>query len=94
MKNSRTSPLACGLSLAVTVAVLYLACAVVVAFAPESMVVAARLIVHGLNVSGIEPGPHGLSWSAVAAGTSVTASYAFVAGTLFGFVHRWIGGEP
>ena len=89
MASSSATPLTCGLSLAVTTAILYIACAVVVAVWPGAMVAALGTIVHGLNVSGAAPSMDALSWSAVAVGTCVAAAYAFVAGLLFGFVHRW-----
>ena len=92
MTTTRSLPLSCGLSLALTAAVLYLGCALVVALVPGSMVTALGLIVHGLSLSGLSPAGGTLSWSAVLMGTFAIAGYAFVAGALFGVVHRWIGG--
>jgi hypothetical protein len=93
MKPTHASPLSCGLSLAVTAALLYLACALVVAWFPGSMVAALDLIVHGLSLSGLSPAVGQLRWGAVLIGTVAIAGYAFVAGTLFAAVRRWIGDE-
>jgi hypothetical protein len=51
------------------------------------------LIVHGFDLSGLSPAQGGLHWQAVLIGTLTIAGYAFVAGTLFAAVHRWIGGD-
>lgn len=93
MSTNRLSPLSCGLSLAVTVALLYLGCALIVAWAPGALAAGLGLIVHGLSVSGLSPAVGELRWGAVVIGTLAVAGYAFVAGTLFGVVHRWIGGD-
>lgn len=93
MSANRLSPLSCGLSLAVTAALLYLGCALVVAWAPGVLAAGLGLIVHGLSLSGLSPAVDELRWSAVLIGTLAVAGYAFVAGTLFGVVHRRIGGD-
>jgi hypothetical protein len=92
MTSSRWSPLSCGLSLAVTAALLYLACALVVAWSPGALAAGLGLIVHGLSLSGLSPAVGELRWGAVLVGTLAIASYAFVAGALFATVHRWLGG--
>jgi hypothetical protein len=86
------SPQSCGLSLALTAALLYLACALVVALAPGALLAGLRLVVHGLSLSGLSPAVDELRWGSVLVGTVAVAVYAFVAGVLFGAVHRWIGG--
>lgn len=93
MSITRSLPLSCGLSLALTAAVLYLGCALVLALAPGAMVAGLGLIVHGLSLSGLSPAAGGMSWSAVLIGTFAIAAYAFVAGALFGAVKSWIRGD-
>ena len=93
MTIARMSPLSCGLSLAVTAALLYLACAVVVALDPGALAAGLRLIVHGLSLPELAPAAGGLSWTAVMIGSLAIAGYSFIAGVLFGVMHRWIGGS-
>lgn len=93
MTSTRVSPLSCGLSLAVTAALLYLVCALIVAWSPGALAAGLGLIVHGLSLSGLSPAVGELRWGAVLVGTVAVAGYAFVAGALFGVVHRWTGGN-
>lgn len=93
MTTARLSPLSCGLSLAVTAVLLYLACAAMVAWSPGALAAGLGLIVHGLSLSGLSPAVGELRWSAVLIGSLAIAGYAFVAGALFATVHRWIGGN-
>ena len=87
MTRPRQSPLSCGLSLSVTAVLLYLACALIVAWSPGA------LVVHGLSLSGLTPAVGELRWSAVLIGSLAIAGYAFVAGALFTIVNRLIGGN-
>lgn len=93
MTTARLSPLPCGLSLAVTAVLLYLACAVIVALSPGALAAGLGLIVHGLSLSGLSPAIGELRCGAVLIGTLAVSGYAFVAGALFGAVHRWFGGS-
>ncbi|OGT54731.1 MAG: hypothetical protein A3E01_18615 [Gammaproteobacteria bacterium RIFCSPHIGHO2_12_FULL_63_22] len=92
MNTASLSPLRCGLSLAVTATLLYVGCALVVAWAPGALAAGLGVIVHGLSLSELTPAVGQLRWGAVLIGTLAVAGYAFVAGALFGAVHRWIGG--
>lgn len=87
MTSSRLSPLSCGLSLALTAALLYLACALVVAWSPGALAAGLGLIVHGLSLSGLSPAVGELRWGAVLVGTLAIAGYFALIMT--GFLVQW-----
>ena len=93
MKRIRSMSFSCGLSLALTAAVLYLGCALVVAVAPGTMVDVLGLIVHGLSLEGLSPAADAVSLSGVLMGTLAISGYAFVTGAIFGAFRSWIGGD-
>jgi hypothetical protein len=93
MKRIRSMSFSCGLSLALTAAVLYLGCALIVALAPGTMVDVLGLIVHGLSLEGLAPADGTMSFSGVLIGTLAISGYAFVAGAIFGAFRGWIGGD-
>lgn len=84
--TSRSRPLSYALTLAMTVGVLYLACAVVVALVPGALAAALGLVLHGLNLSFSAAAVEGMTWSRVLFGTLALGAYAFIAGGVFGFV--------
>lgn len=90
LTTPRNRPLSYALSLAVTVGMLYLACAVVVALVPGALAAALGLVLHGLNLSFSAAAVEGMTWSRVLLGTLALAAYAFIAGGAFGFVRDGI----
>jgi len=90
MRTTRGSRLACGVSAAVTAVLLYLACALVVAWSPGALAAGLGVIVHGLSLAGLSPDVGELRWGAVLIGSLAIAGYAFIAGVLFATVHRWM----
>ena len=90
LATPRSRPLSYALTLAVTVGVLYLACAVVVALVPGALAAALRLVLHGLNLSLSPAAVEGMTWSRVLLGTLAIGAYAFIAGGVFGFVRDGI----
>jgi len=85
---NRLNPVAIGLSLAITVGLLYLLCALVVAVAPGALSAAIGLVVHGLNLAPLTQQVPPVSPTAVLVGLLAIMVYSFVAGLLFGVVNN------
>ena len=83
----RLSPLQNGLALALTVGLLYVACAVLVIIAPEATPTVVRLVVHGLDTGAVAISSSPPALPSVAVGLVLISAYSFVAGALYG----WIG---
>jgi len=88
---NRLNPAATGLSLAITVGLLYLLCALVVAFAPDALMAALGLVAHGLNLAPLMQQVAPISPTAVLVGLLAIMAYSFVAGLLFGLVNNMLG---
>ena len=85
---TRINPAKLGLSLAVTVGLLYLLCALAVAIAPGSLAAALGLVTHGLNIAPLTQSVAPISLSAVLGGLLALTAYGFIAGLLFGLVNN------
>lgn len=85
---NRLNPVTTGLSLAITVGLLYLLCALVVAFAPGALMAALGLVAHGLNLAPLTQQVAPISLPAVLVGLLALMAYSFIAGLLFGLVHN------
>lgn len=87
----RLNPTATGLSLSITVGLLYLLCALVVAFAPGALMAALGLVAHGLNLAPLTQQVAPISSAAVLLGLLAIMAYSFIAGLLFGLVNNMLG---
>ena len=85
---NRINPATNGLSLAITVGLLYLLCALMVAIAPGSLSAALGLVAHGVNVGSLTQQVAPISLSAVLVGLLAVMAYSFIAGLLFGLVNN------
>lgn len=85
---NRLSPAATGLSVAITVGLLYLLCALMVVIAPGALSVAFGLVVHGLNIVPLTQQVPPISLPAVLVGLLAILVYSFIAGLLFGLVNN------
>ncbi|MER2165919.1 MULTISPECIES: DUF5676 family membrane protein [Stenotrophomonas] len=85
---NRLNPITTGLSLAITVGLLYLMCALVVAFAPGAFMAALGLVAHSLNLAPLMQQVAPMSLTAVLVGLLVIMAYSFIAGLLFGLVNN------
>lgn len=85
---SRLNPITTGLSLAITVGLLYLLCALVVTFAADAFMAALGLVAHGLNLAALTQQVAPIRLTAVLGGLLALMVYSFVAGLLFGFVNN------
>lgn len=92
MRRACSRPVSYGLTLAVTVGLLYLACAAIVALVPGALAAALSLVLHGLSLS-LSPAPvEELTWTGLFLGTLTLVAYAFAAGAVFGLAQAWF--EP
>lgn len=73
-----------GAALSLTVALLYLGCALVTLAAPDALARALTTVVHGLNIGGLTGPIPSTSFGAIVVGLVYVALYAFVAGWVFG----------
>ena len=85
---NRINPARLGLSLAITIGLLYGLCALTVAIAPGSLATALGLVTHGLNIAPLTQSVSPISLSAVLVGLLALMAYGFVAGLLFGLVNN------
>ncbi|MEO6624679.1 MAG: DUF5676 family membrane protein [Burkholderiaceae bacterium] len=85
---SRLDPVVSGLSLAITVGLLYLLCALTVAIAPGALSAALGLVVHGLNLAPLTQQIPPISLPALLVGLLAIMAYSFLAGLLFGLVNN------
>lgn len=84
----RLNPVVSGLTLAITVGLLYLLCALTVAIAPGALSAGLGLVVHGLNLAPLTQQVPPTSLPAVLAGLLAIMAYSFIAGLLFGLVNN------
>ena len=85
---NRINPARTGLSLAITVGLLYVLCALAVAIAPGSLSAALGLVAHGLNIAPLTQSVAPISLSAVLVGLLALMVYSFIAGLLFGLANN------
>ena len=84
-------PLRIGLTLALTAGLLSLACAMLVALSPEGMVNIFQSWWHGLDVTRLAVDAPPMTWTGVASGLFSLMVFAFLAGSLFGYVYNLVG---
>ena len=85
---NRINPARLGISLAITVGLLYLLCALMVAIAPGSLSAALGLVAHGINIAPLTQLVAPISLSAALVGLLAVMAYSFIAGLLFGLVNN------
>ena len=85
---NRLNPITIGLSLAITVGLLYLLCALAVAFAPGALMGALGLVAHGLNLAPLMQQVAPITLPAVLVGLLALMAYSFIGGLLFGLVNN------
>jgi hypothetical protein len=81
-------PFNVGLSLAGTVVVMYLLCALFVWIVPNGVESAVKLVAHGMNLDPVFDQPASITFVGVLGGTVAVAIYSFVAGTVFGWIYN------
>ena len=84
------TPLRTGAALALTIAVLYLACLVLMLLAPGLVLAIFSTWVHGLNLAPLTTNPPPISIARAALGLLLISGYAFIAGSVYGVVRRWL----
>lgn len=87
---SQLTPLRSGIAFAVTVAVLYLACLILMMLAPGVVLAIFLTWVHGLNLEPLTTNPPPIDLGRALLGLLLISAYSFIAGTVFGFVQRWL----
>lgn len=85
---NKLKPFNVGLSLAGTVVVMYLLCALFVLVVPNGVESAIKLVSHGMNLKPVFEQPTSITFVGVLIGTFAVAAYSFVAGTVFGWIYN------
>lgn len=84
------TPIRTGLAFALTIAVLYLACLLLMLLAPGVVLTIFSTWVHGLNLEPLTTNPPQIDLGRALLGLVLISGYAFIAGTVYGFVRRWL----
>jgi hypothetical protein len=77
-----------GLAFAITVSLLYIACAIATLAAPSAIASVIDTVVHGLNIGPLTRDLPPAQVSAMATGLVYVTLYSFVAGTLYSAVRN------
>lgn len=91
---NRVNPASLGLALAITAAVLNLACAGLVAIAPEATITIFQSWWHGIDVSMLAKTSPPITLKSVAMGLVTISAFAFVVGFVFGVVNNMVAHRP
>jgi len=89
---NKVKPLIVGATLAATVVVLYLLCALVVLAVPTGMESALSLVAHSVNLDPVFDQTPKMTFAGVLGGTLAVAVYSFVAGAVFGWIYNGLDG--
>jgi len=87
---SQLTPLRSGIAFAMTVAVLYLACLILMMLAPGVVLAIFSTWVHGLNLEPLTTNPPSIDLGRALLGLLLISAYSFIAGAVYGFVRRWL----
>lgn len=87
---SQLTPLRTGAAFALTIAVLYLACLLLMLLAPGVVLSIFSTWVHGLNLEPLTTNRPPVDVSRALLGLLLISGYAFIAGSVYGFVRRWL----
>ena len=85
---NKVKPLNVGATLAGTVVVLYLLCALFVLLVPNGTEWALNLVAHSLNLNPMFDEAPDVTFVGVLGGTLAVALYFFVAGAIFGWIYN------
>lgn len=85
---NKVKPFNVGLSLAGTVAVMYLLCAVAVSVVPGNVESVMQLVSHSVNLDPVFDQAPTVTVAGVLGGTTAVAIYSFVTGTVFGWIYN------
>ena len=85
---SQLTPLRTGAAFALTTAVLYLACFLLMLMAPGVLLAMFSTWVHGLNLESLTTNPPPLDLGRGLLGLLLISGYAFIAGLVYGVVRR------
>lgn len=88
-----TSPFRSGTAFAVTVAVGYAACTAIFWIWPDAAVNFMNALFHGLDFRRLQAGPQLFSFGSFLYALMVTAAWAFILGTLFGWIFDRLSGD-
>jgi len=81
-------PLDVGLSLAGTVVVLYLVCALFVLAVPNGVESVLKVVAHSMNLDPVFDQPASVTFVGVLSGTVAVAVYFFAAGVVFAWIYN------
>ena len=84
------TPLQTGAAFAATIAVLYLACFLLMLVAPGVVLTVFSTWVHGLNLEPLTTNPPPIDVGRALLGLLLISGYAFLAGLVYGFARRWL----
>lgn len=84
------TPFRTGAAFALTTAVLYLGCLLLMLLAPGVVLGIFSTWIHGLNLEPLTANPPPLDVGRALLGLLLISGYAFIAGTVYGFVRRWV----
>jgi hypothetical protein len=87
---NRVNPIALGLTLAITAAVLNVACAGLVAVAPDVTIGIFQSWWHGIDVSQLANTSAPMTLKSVALGLVTISAFAFIVGFAFGAVNNMV----
>jgi len=85
---NKVKPLNVGATLAGTVVVLYLLCALFVLAVPDGVERVLTLVSHSVNLDPVFEQAPNVTLVGVLGGTLAVALYFFVAGAIFGFIYN------
>ena len=85
---NKVKPLNVGATLAATVVVLYLLCALFVLAVPNGMESVLKLVAHSVNLDPVLNQAPDITLVGVLGGTLAVALYFFVTGAVFGWIYN------
>lgn len=87
---AQLTPIRTGLAFALTIAVLYLACLLLMLLAPGVVLTIFSTWVHGLNLVPLTTNPPQVDLGRALLGLLLISGYAFIAGAMYGVMRRWL----
>jgi hypothetical protein len=85
---NKVKPLNLGATLAATVLVLYLLCALFVLAVPNGMESVLKLVAHSVNLDPVFEQAPNVTFVGVVGGSLAVAFYFFVTGAVFGWIYN------
>lgn len=83
-------PFRTGAAFALTIAILYVACLLLMLVAPGVVLAIFATWVHGLNLEPLTTNPPPIDIGRALLGLLLISGYAFIAGTVYGVVRQWL----